>query len=150
MTGAKAVFNQVNIVAGDTAASVAFYRRLGVDMTDEQVWRTPTGIHHASAVAGEMVTAFDVDSVVFTRQWNAGWRNRDDIKGRVVIGFKVASRQAVDEIYADLTGAGYGGLQPPWDAFWGARFAIIEDPDGIAVGIMSPRSDDRRAPPPEV
>jgi uncharacterized glyoxalase superfamily protein PhnB len=41
-------------------------------------------------------------------------------------------------------------LQPPWDAFWGARYAIVEDPDGIAVGLMSPISPDRRSPPPAV
>jgi hypothetical protein len=49
------------------------------------------------------------DSAAFAQMWNAGRRNRKDIKGRVVIGFKVASRQAVDDTYADLTGAGYTG-----------------------------------------
>ena len=45
---------------------------------------------------------------------------------------------------------GNRGLQAPFDAFWGARYAIIEDPDGIAVGLMSPISAKHRAPPPEV
>jgi catechol 2,3-dioxygenase-like lactoylglutathione lyase family enzyme len=150
MSGAKAIFNQINVVAGDPAASVAFYRRLGVDIPEDHIWRTATGIHHVGASAAASATAFDLDSAAFAQMWNVGWRNRENIKGRVVIGFKVATRQAVDDTYADLTGAGFTGLQPPCDAFWGARFAIIEDPDGIAVGIMSPRSDDKRAPPPEV
>jgi hypothetical protein len=63
-----------------------------------------------------------------------------------VLGFKVESRERVDEIYADLTAAGYRGQQPPYDAFWGARYAVIEDPDGNAVGIMSPVDPDRRSP----
>jgi uncharacterized glyoxalase superfamily protein PhnB len=41
-------------------------------------------------------------------------------------------------------------LQAPFDAFWGARYAIVEDPDGIAVGLMSPISANRRSPPPAV
>jgi uncharacterized glyoxalase superfamily protein PhnB len=41
-------------------------------------------------------------------------------------------------------------LQAPYDAFWGARYAIIEDPDGVAVGLMSPRSAEMRSPPPEM
>ncbi|WP_342782045.1 VOC family protein [Trebonia kvetii] len=41
-------------------------------------------------------------------------------------------------IYADLVATGYRGQQPPYDAFWGARYAVIEDPDGNAAGIMSP------------
>jgi hypothetical protein len=41
-------------------------------------------------------------------------------------------------------------LQPPYDAFWGARYAIVEDPDGIAVGLMSPISPDFKSVPPDV
>jgi Glyoxalase/Bleomycin resistance protein/Dioxygenase superfamily len=44
-----------------------------------------------------------------------------------------------------ITAAGYRGQQPPYDAFWGARYAVIEDPDGNAVGIMSPVDPDRRS-----
>jgi uncharacterized glyoxalase superfamily protein PhnB len=36
--------------------------------------------------------------------------------------------------------------QPPYDAFWGARYAVVSDPDGNAVGIMSPIDPDRRSP----
>ena len=51
------------------------------------------------------------------------------------------------KIYADLVAAGYRRQQPPYDAFWGARYAVIEDPDGNAVGIMSPVDPDRRSQP---
>ena len=68
----------------------------------------------------------------------------------MVVGFSVATRAAVDAVFRDMTGAGYRGLQEPHDAFWGARYAIIEDPDGIAVGVMSPISPDRKSPPPQV
>jgi catechol 2,3-dioxygenase-like lactoylglutathione lyase family enzyme len=142
----------LNIVSGDAAASIAFYRRLGIDIPDEAVWRTPTGIHHVGARGGAGDGAFelDLDSTAFARIWNAGWRGRGDLRGRVVVGFEVSSREAVDALYRDITGAGYAGLQAPYDAFWGARYAIIEDPDGIAVGLMSPISARHRAPPPEV
>ena len=46
--------------------------------------------------------------------------------------------------------SGYAGLQPPHDAFWGARYAIIEDPDGIAVGLMSPISPDLKSVLPDL
>jgi len=78
------------------------------------------------------------------------WEGQSDLRGRVVVGFSVATRAAVDAVFRDMTGAGYRGLQEPHDAFWGARYAIIEDPDGIAVGVMSPISPDRKSPPPQV
>jgi uncharacterized glyoxalase superfamily protein PhnB len=64
-----------------------------------------------------------------------------------VLGFKVESREKVDEIYRDLLNAGHQGQQEPYDAFWGARYAVIEGPDGNAVGIMSPVDPSMRSRP---
>ena len=70
--------------------------------------------------------------------------------GSVVIGFSVKTRRAVDQTYAKLVKAGHRGMTPPWDAFWGARYAIVADPDGTHVGIMSSSTDKDRRPPPDV
>ncbi len=82
------------------------------------------------------------------RLWHAAWRNDPATVG-VVIGFSLPTREAVDEHYAELTSAGYAGRQPPFDAFWGARYAIVADPDGNDVGLMSPIDESRRTWPPE-
>ncbi|HLY57378.1 MAG TPA: VOC family protein [Stellaceae bacterium] len=143
--------DQLNIVSRDMEASIAFYRRLGVEIPDARIWRTKSGIHHVNAdVEGEGPIDLDLDSEAFARMWNSGWQGRPDLGGKVVVGFKLPSREAVDATYADMTGAGYAGLQPPFDAFWGSRYAVVADPDGVAVGLMSPPSADRRSPPPEV
>ena len=65
----------------------------------------------------------------------------------MLIGFRLPSREAVDETYADLISHEHQGLQAPYDVFWGARFAIVEDPDGNPVGLMSPSDGPRSAPP---
>ena len=144
--------NQLNIVSSNPEASIAFYRRLGLDIPDQRVWRTPTGAHHASAEseAASDGVDLDIDSTTFAQVWNTGWRGREDLAGRVVVGFGVASREEVDRLYGEITGAGARGLQAPYDAFWGARYAVVEDPDGVAVGLMSPISAEHRSPPPEV
>ena len=148
----KPVLDQINLVCGNMDASLAFYRRLGVEIPDAAVWRTASGAHHVSAGDRSEKEAidFDLDSTAFAQCWNNGWKGRTDLRGRVVVGFSVDTRAAVDEVFRDMTAAGYRGLQEPIDAFWGARYAIIEDPDGIAVGVMSPISPDRKSPPPEV
>jgi catechol 2,3-dioxygenase-like lactoylglutathione lyase family enzyme len=130
--------DQLNLVVSDMAASVTFYRRLGIVIEDtDPEWES----HHRSADVGDGID-LDLDSDEFAKRWNEGWSG-----GRAVIGFKVASRQEVDEIHEDLVGAGYRSQQSPYDAFWGARYAIIEDPDGNAVGIMSPVDPDQRSGP---
>jgi uncharacterized glyoxalase superfamily protein PhnB len=148
----RPTLNQLNIVSGDPAAAIDFYRRLGLDIPDQRVWRTATGAHHASAesVAASDGIDLDIDSTTFAQVWNTGWRGHADLAGRVVVGFEVASREEVDRLFGEMTAAGSRGLQAPYDAFWGARYAVIEDPDGVAVGLMSPISAEHRAPPPEV
>ena len=152
MLMSKPVLDQINLVCGDMEASLAFYRRLGVEIPDAAVWRTASGAHHVSAGdrSADGGIAFDLDSTAFAQCWNKGWNGRTDLRGRVVVGFSVDTRAAVDDVFRDMTGAGYRGLQEPIDAFWGARYAIIEDPDGIAVGVMSPISPDRKSTPPNV
>jgi catechol 2,3-dioxygenase-like lactoylglutathione lyase family enzyme len=148
----RPVLHQVNLVCGDTDASLAFYRRLGLEIPDDMVWRTPSGAHHITASRHGAAPSlnFEFDSEAFAQMWNTAWKGRADLRGRVVVGFHVASRADVDAVYRDMTGAGYRGLQQPFDAFWGARYAILEDPDGIAVGLMSPIAPDRKVPPPDV
>jgi uncharacterized glyoxalase superfamily protein PhnB len=146
------VFNQLNIVSGNTEASLRFYRRLGLAIPDNAIWKTQSGAHHVTAqrLSESESADLDIDSIAFARVWNSGWKDRQDLAGRVVIGFGVPSRERVDALYAEMTAAGYRGLQEPYDALWGARYAVVEDPDGIAVGIMSPAAAEHRSPPPAI
>ncbi len=49
-----------------------------------------------------------------------------------------------------MTSAGYTGHLAPFDAFWGARYAVIDDPDGNHVGIMSPMDQKYASAPPQL
>ncbi len=142
MTGERPVLNQVSVVVKDMDAAITFYRRLGAEIADTLPdWQA----HHRTAKMPEGLD-LDFDSVEFARTWDRGWRQRPE--GALgVLGFRVSSREAVDALYAELTEAGYRGEQPPYDAFWGARYAIVEDPDGNAVGLMSPADPARRSTP---
>jgi len=136
------VLAQLNLVVADMAASVAFYRRLGLTIDDSHPW---SGHHIDIPMPGGF--ELHLDTVEFARRWNRGCRGQAGT-AHTVIGFNVPSREAVDRIYADLTGAGYAGQQPPYDAFWGARYAVVEDPDGNPIGVMSPPDPAYRSTPP--
>jgi catechol 2,3-dioxygenase-like lactoylglutathione lyase family enzyme len=136
--------DQINLVVSDVEASRAFYSRLGLDFGDEQdpVWAA----HHISALPGENAPPVDVDldSATFAAKWDEGWPGGTG----VVIGFKVDTRAEVDELVAALAATGAPVQQRPYDAFWGARYAVVSDPDGNAVGIMSPVDAAHRGPAP--
>jgi len=139
MDAAGVTFTQVNLVVRDMDATVAFYRRLGLDVD-----ASPGAPHVAIATPGGLLLEFD--TAEFSQRWDSAGRGAQG--GAAVIGFALPSRAAVDERYAELTGAGYREHQPPFDAFWGARYAIVDDPDGYPVGLMSPVDDARRVWPP--
>ena len=147
MADQQPVLNQLDIVVRDMEAALRFYRRLGVEIPDAAVWRTATGAHHADVNLPNGVH-FHLDSFELAKSFDAGWREPAGGGSRVIVGFSLPSRDAVDERYAELTAAGYRGPQPPYDTFWGARYAVIEDPDGNHVGLMSPLDPARRSAPP--
>ena len=138
---APADLHMLNVVTADLAASLDFYRRVGVhvpEVGDGDVHvelRQPGGF------------SLEIDAAGSARIWHAGYRADPD-GARVVLGFRLPSSEAVDARYADLTAAGYAGRQPPFDAFWGARYAIVADPDGNDVGLMGPMDEARRSWPP--
>lgn len=144
MPEASPVLNQLNLVARDFDATRAFYRRLGVDVPAGVAM--PDGSRHAEATLANGFV-LELDNPALARLYNAAWR-RPGGSSRALIGFAVASREAVDRLYRELTAAGHEGRQPPYDTFWGARYAVVADPDGNDVGLMSPLDDASRSWPP--
>lgn len=128
---------QINLVVSDLEASGAFYRSLGWTLT-------VTGPHAAM----EFPNGFriELDEHEFARQWNSGTPELN--AGSVVVCVTIPERDEVDALWQRLVDEGHGARQIPYDAFWGSRFAVIDDPDGYQIGLMSPSSDEHRFWPP--
>lgn len=135
---------QINVVVRDMRKSLAFYRLLGLSI--EEIPLAEWAPHHASGVTSNGVHV-EFDSVAFAKQWNPGL-DEAKLGSAVIPFFHVPSREEVDRVHARLMAAGHWSQKAPEDAFWGARYAIVEDPDGNSVGIMSSIDESRRRPPP--
>ena len=86
-------FNLVDLVAHDYDATVTFYRRLGVEVDDG-----PAGeIRHAHIEFGDI--EIHIDNEHLAGLYNSSWRTGE--QSRVVVGFRVATREEVDERYAE-------------------------------------------------
>jgi uncharacterized glyoxalase superfamily protein PhnB len=141
--------NQIDLVVRNMDASIAFYRALGVAIPEAGIWRTATGIHHVDVPMPDgFVLHFD--SAALARVYDRGWREPTGPGTRTVLSFHVDAREEVDRIHGELARLGHRSAQPPYDAFWGARYAIVEDPEGNHVGIMSPRDPAWRSAPPDL
>lgn len=144
--------DQVNVVVDDVAAAAHFLTELGVDLpAAPEGWEA----HHRSIPTAtsshgghdRVDPAFDVDldSSVFARWWGA---LAPSFNG-VVINLRVDERSDVDQLHERAIAVGGATLKAPYDAFWGARFAVVEGPGPLAIGIMSVPDPALRTLPPD-
>jgi len=145
MSTGQPVVAQINIVAKQFNETLRFYRLLGLDIP-EPMGQPPGALHAAIRVSSEIT--LEIDNEFLAGIYHAGHR-RNQNNPPVVIGVSFSSRPEVDETYSKLVAAGYAGRQPPFDAFWGARYAIVADPEGNDVGLMSPVDNAKKSWPPE-
>jgi catechol 2,3-dioxygenase-like lactoylglutathione lyase family enzyme len=121
-------FNGIGLAAADMAASLAFYRRLGLDLPAEADQEPhaeatlPGGIRlmwdtHAS------LRGFDPDFTPST--------------GGPSLAFLCSDAAEVDRAHDELVEAGASSAKAPWDAPWGQRYAILHDPDGYQVELFA-------------
>jgi uncharacterized glyoxalase superfamily protein PhnB len=137
-------FAQINLVAHDVEKTIAFYRLVGIGIPEDAIWRSNGHAHHVVTHGGGEVD-LEIDSRKLAHVYNQGFAAE---RGRVMIGVELESRAAVDALWEVLINESIQGLQPPFDAFWGARYAIVEDPDGNPVGLTSPVDPAMRSPGP--
>ena len=51
---------------------------------------------------------------------------------------QLASASEVDRVSAAVKAAGHLLVREPWDAPWGQRYAIVQDPDGYRIDLYAP------------
>jgi len=120
--------NAIGIVASDMARSIAFYRLLGIDVPE-----TPAEGHVQAALPNGVSFMLDTEETI--RSFNPEWTR--ETGNQLAIAFECGSAAEVDEVYARMTAAGFHGEKEPWDAFWGQRYAQLQDPDGVGVDLYA-------------
>ncbi len=121
-------FEYVGMVAQDMAATLRFYRLMGMNI--------PEGAEkedHVEAALSGLRVAWDSESLI--KNIDPTWEKPSG--QRIGIGFLCESPAEVDELYQRITAAGYAGYKAPWNAFWGQRYAVVADPDGNHVDLFA-------------
>jgi uncharacterized glyoxalase superfamily protein PhnB len=134
-------FSGVHLFVRDMRETVRFYRTLGLTIPASAEHHV-----HMQFDVGEGVTiAFG--SFALTRGYDPAWREPSGGSPNS-LQFALPSREAVDDVHRALVDAGFTSHLAPFDAFWGARYAAIDDPDGNVVGLQSPIDPAMKSPPP--
>jgi catechol 2,3-dioxygenase-like lactoylglutathione lyase family enzyme len=126
----KARLEVIEIVVQDMARSLAFYRRLGLEVPAS----ADAEGHVDCELGGGLRLAWDTVEVI--RSFDPGYSPPTGGHG-MALAFHFDTAAEVDAAYAELTGAGHHGHKAPWDAFWGMRYAVVIDPDGNHVDLFA-------------
>ncbi len=120
--------NACGIVVADMARSIGFYRLLGLDVPE-----TPDEGHVDTFLPNGVRLMLDSEETIlsFRPDWTRQTGNQ------LALAFECASPDEVNETYARVVAAGFHGEKEPWDAFWGQRYAQLEDPDGVPVDLYA-------------
>ncbi len=121
--------NALGIVTSDMATSIRFYRLLGLDVPE-----TPDEGHVDTFLPNGVRFMLDAEDVV--RSFRPDWKRESG--NQVGLAFECESAAEVDNLYARIVADGFDGDKPPWDAFWGQRYAQLRDPDGVPVDLYAP------------
>jgi catechol 2,3-dioxygenase-like lactoylglutathione lyase family enzyme len=121
--------DMIGIVVTDIPRAIRFYRMLGLELPD-----AAEGQDFVEVKTNGYRISLNAQALVKTL--SPGWV---EPRGqRHEIAFLCGSPEEVDQTYAKIVKAGHKGLKEPWDAFWGQRYAIVEDPDGAHVSLFAP------------
>jgi uncharacterized glyoxalase superfamily protein PhnB len=120
--------NAIGIAVSNMAESIRFYRLVGLDVPD-----TPDEGHVDAFLPSGVRFMLDSEDVI--RSFLPDWQRTDG--NQISIAVECSSPAEVDEIYARVVEAGFEGEKEPWDAFWGQRYALLGDPDGVRVNLYA-------------
>jgi len=124
--------DMIGLTVADIPRSLAFYRLLGLKVDDPEEGRP----YVEASLPGGIRLSWNAESLMKTLHpdWQAP-------RGQSMnLAFHCETPAGVDETYAALVEAGHRGVKPPWDAFWGQRYALVADPDGHTVDLFAPSS----------
>ena len=139
-------FDQVNVVVPDVAGAAGFLRALGAEIEEIDGEWAEWGAHHVTLPPVGDGFVVDLDSSPFASHWGG---LPEGFTG-VVVNLRAGDSEAVDAAFERALALGAEGIRPPYDAFWGARYAVVRGPGPIIVGVMGPVDPAARGATPRV
>jgi catechol 2,3-dioxygenase-like lactoylglutathione lyase family enzyme len=120
----------LGIVVADMATSLAFYRRLGIDLPADADTQP-----HVAADLGGFQLMWDTQDTI--RSFDPSWTPPGGGGHAMGLAIECDGPKAVDALHDELVAAGHRSHLAPWDAFWGQRYASVLDPDGNSVDLFA-------------
>lgn len=121
--------NAVGVTTSNLAKTVEFYTLLGFKFPE---FKDDEG--HLEAESKDGSAKLMIDSIKIVKDIIG-----EDPKPGNHSSFAVQydSPDEVNKVAAHVAEMGFKVAKKPWDAFWGQRYAVVEDPDGYKVDLYA-------------
>lgn len=121
--------NAVGVTSTNLQKTISFYKLLGFSfgefLADEK---------HIESISGNNSAKLMIDTQDVV----------EDIIGEVPVpgnhssfAIEYDSDDEIDEVVSNVERLGFMVVKAPWNAFWGQRYAIVQDPDGYKIDLYA-------------
>lgn len=123
------IIDAVAVTSRDMSRSVGFYRQLGFEFPD-----FGTGDQHVEAIAAPGAVRLMIDTHALATELNGA---EPVPANHAQFALLYDSPDAMNAAVAVLEQNGAAIVTPPFDAFWGQRYATVADPDGYRIDLFA-------------
>jgi len=121
--------NAIGITTTNLAKTVEFYTLLGFEFPDHKPDEQHLEPKISVGSAKLMIDSHDLIKEIL---------GTDPVpSNHSAFALEYETPKELDEIVQKLKNSGFIITKKPWDAFWGQRYAIVEDPDGYKVDLYA-------------
>lgn len=119
----------VGVSSKDIKKTIAFYILLGFEFPEIKEEEA-----HVESINGGQAVRLMIDSADLVESL-IGEEPRPGNHSSFAVQYDTP--QEVDAVTEEIKAAGFTISKEPWDAFWGQRYAVVEDPDGYKVDLYA-------------
>lgn len=119
----------VGVSSSNFKKTVEFYTLLGFEFPEFN-----DGEDHLEAITPDGQTRLMIDSEKLITQL---LDEKPQPGNTSVFALLYESPEELNKVAEKISGAGFKVIKQPWDAFWGQRYCVVQDPDGYKVDLFA-------------
>ncbi|KKQ36677.1 MAG: Quinone binding protein [Candidatus Roizmanbacteria bacterium GW2011_GWA2_37_7] len=121
--------NAVGVASSDLTKTISFYILLGFKFSEVSDDGKHIETTITSSSARLMIDSKDIVKDIIGEDPKPG--------NHSMFAIEYETANEVDTVVQKLKDAGFTVVKKPWNAFWGQRYAVVEDPDGYKVDLYA-------------
>ena len=122
--------NAVGVSSSDLKKTVKFYQLLGFEFPEFK-----EDEDHLEPKTPEGSARLMIDSKKLMTELLGGQEPKPGNHSAFAIEYD--SAEELNSVAAKVLAADFNVVKEPWDAFWGQRYCVVEDPDGYKVDLYT-------------